>query len=1117
MKKFFIFFSVLVFAIVLVGCKKAATPLTITYNLDGGVNASSNVATFTKDDTVTLTAPTKEGYTFLGWYDNTGFTGDPITSIPAGTESNISLYALWQANDSADTEYSVAYVLNGGENDSSNVDSYVASDLPIILGVPTKVGYGFAGWYSSASFSGAQITSIASGSMGNLTLYAKWELVYNVTYHLDGGDNATCNPPTFTESNLDVYLEVATKQGYTFDGWYDNSSFTGSAVSFITTVGDKTLYAKFTENTYTLNYDLDGGVNSSSNLATIGYSQFPYTLEPATKADYKFAGWYDNASFSGTKISSLEALSSDSITLYAKFEEIHYITYVLNDGVNDSANLTEYSESDLPLSLAKAAKLGQVFNGWYTDAAFTSAVVKSIITLSETPITLYAKFTPASLAAGEYAISYIMNGGNMKYDTIEELADEFLFDFYTYLGLTSDFEAFKAVGGNYTLGGWYVDTTFQKLFSPNQKLPDNSNFFINQVEYNQKWLAFFDVLDVEITKVNPAQTFWGGYFVSRVRMGELFNKTRWATTDSIKYFNGVPVVKYTNTGSAVNLTSPVKPGFVFAGWYDNPEFTGEGLLALPAGSTGNKILYAKWGDAVLPTEIAISNPVSELEGYEEYQLNVNITPSDTFDKRLIFESSDENVATISQDGLLSTKKLGTTTITITSVADSSVKTTMTLTVINVDRVEIRTTGHGTIKVGETIQLQATVYPTTASAIWSSEDTAIATVSSSGLVTGVAEGAATIKVVSSVDSEIQMTIEVTVLPNYTQADALLEYLISAHEGTVLYKNTKVTGYQFVYYTDLYGSVSKYWFGENIITERIAPLTNENRPGTLMTSVEYITVHDTASSASTADALMHANYVYNGGGGTSWHYSSGDTGIYHQIPDNEVAYHAGDGSLAYELFDTGIAATTPTPTITISTDGYWVFNGSKSTMLAPTNNGVILPTSKITPAGIHTVVGTNGNYYIGKTWYSASYGYIGNGGGNRNSIGIESMVNQGSDLYLTWQKLAKLVAKLLIENDLDTSRVKPHNFFSGKNCPQTMRDNSLLQNFYDLVEVEYNIAKNFSDYTITFTSNSPQLLSNTGRIISAPRYSTVVSYTITVAKDSYSKSVTLYSVVPGQWNW
>lgn len=39
--------------------------------------------------------------------------------------------------------------------------------------------------------------------------------------------------------------------------------------------------------------------------------------------------------------------------------------------------------------------------------------------------------------------------------------------------------------------------------------------------------------------------------------------------------------------------------------------------------------------------------------------------------------------------------------------------------------------------------------------------------------------------------------------------------------------------------------------------------------------------------------HAEYVQNGGGGTSWHYSAGDTGIYHQIPDNERAYHAGDG--------------------------------------------------------------------------------------------------------------------------------------------------------------------------------------------------------------------------------
>ena len=1117
MKKFLTLFSVLVFGIVLVGCKKAEPNYTIRYNLDGGVNHASNVASFKASDLpLTISAPTKEGFTFEGWFDNAAFTGDPITLIPVGTKSNVSLYALWQENDPVvvDTTYQIQYVLNDGVNNALNVSSYKTTDATIILKPATRDGFVFAGWYTNASFTGDKVVSIVAGSTGNKTLYAKWEIVYNVVYHLDNGDNASCNPATFSESDLDIYLEDAVKQGYTFDGWYTNEGFTGDKVTHIKSIGDKVLYAKYTENKYTLNYELNQGTNDPANLTSVGYSQFPYALAPATKDGKKFAGWYDNASFNGSRIDVLEVPSTTSITLYAKFEDLYTITYTLNDGVNDGSNLTEFSESDLPLSLAKAAKLGCVFDGWYTEAGFTNKVT-AITTLAN--VNLYAKFSAASLGAGEYSISYIMNGGDIKYDTVEQLADEFLRDFYNYLGLTSDFQAFKAVGGDYTKGAWYVEATFQKMFSPNQKLPDNSNFFINQVEYNSKWLNFFEVLDVEITKVNPAQTFWGGYFVARIRMGELFNKTRWQTSNVIKYFNGIPVLKYTNTGSEISLTSPIKPGFVFGGWYDNADFTGEPMVALPAGSTGNKILYAKWGDAVLPTEITISNPVSELEGYDEYQLNVNIAPNEAFDKIMIFESSNENVATIDQYGKINTKKLGTTTITITSVADNKVKATMTLTVVNVDRVEIRTVGHGTIKVGETIQLQATVYPTTANAAWSSEDPSIATVNSTGLVTGVAEGAATIKVASSADGEIKMTVEVVVLPNYEEADALLEYLISINEGNVLYKNAKVTGYQ-LYITQTFMEVfQKYWFGTNTITERIAPLTNDNRPGTKMTSVEYITVHDTASSASTADAFMHANYVYNGGGGTSWHYSAGDTGIYHQIPDDEVAYHAGAGSLTYQLTDTGIPASGPNPTITISADGYWEFNGQKSTLAAPTNGGAILPTSKITPAGIHTVIGENGNYHIGRTWYSSSFGYISNGGGNRNSIGIETMVNQGSDLYLTWQKTAKLIAQLLLANNIDPSRVQPHNFFSGKNCPQTMRDNNLLNNFYELVEVEYHIAKNYSDYTITFTSNNPELVSDTGRVIGVPRYSTVVSYTIKVEKGAYSKSATLYSIIPGQWNW
>ena len=55
--------------------------------------------------------------------------------------------------------------------------------------------------------------------------------------------------------------------------------------------------------------------------------------------------------------------------------------------------------------------------------------------------------------------------------------------------------------------------------------------------------------------------------------------------------------------------------------------------------------------------------------------------------------------------------------------------------------------------------------------------------------------------------------------------------------------------------------------------------------------------------------------------------------------------------------------------------------------------------------------DGKYYIGETYYSSTYEKISNRGGNNNSIGIESCITVGTDIYLTWQKTAKLVAKLL----------------------------------------------------------------------------------------------------------
>ena len=69
----------------------------ITYNLDGGVNAASNPATYTVGTAVQLAAPTKDGYTFDGWYTDASFS-NRVTEIAAGVSGNVTLYAKWIKN-----------------------------------------------------------------------------------------------------------------------------------------------------------------------------------------------------------------------------------------------------------------------------------------------------------------------------------------------------------------------------------------------------------------------------------------------------------------------------------------------------------------------------------------------------------------------------------------------------------------------------------------------------------------------------------------------------------------------------------------------------------------------------------------------------------------------------------------------------------------------------------------------------------------------------------------------------------------------------------------------------------------------------------------------------------
>jgi uncharacterized repeat protein (TIGR02543 family) len=85
------------------GTKCVTDGYTITYELNGGVNSATNPTSYTiESETIVLAAPTRDGYTFLGWTEN----GTSITQIVTGTMGNKTLVAKWKRNTATcDTGY----------------------------------------------------------------------------------------------------------------------------------------------------------------------------------------------------------------------------------------------------------------------------------------------------------------------------------------------------------------------------------------------------------------------------------------------------------------------------------------------------------------------------------------------------------------------------------------------------------------------------------------------------------------------------------------------------------------------------------------------------------------------------------------------------------------------------------------------------------------------------------------------------------------------------------------------------------------------------------------------------------------------------------------------------
>ncbi len=332
-------------------------PNTYIVSYDGN-NATSgtmedSIATYDQNFITRQNAFVKTGYTFNGW--NTAADGsgtEPWTLTSTGVyesgkgpwkwtyTSGRKLYAQWTVN-------SYTLTVNAGEgtltatsgweivgNTATKTFNYGSSygTLP----TPTRTGYVFLGWYTSAS-GGTKVTSNTTMGDSNTEVFAHWTVAqYTVVYNANTGSGTAPNSQTFGYSES---INLASSSGltlsnYTANGWntasgtnqssnthFDNGAVFNSASTTFNSNHSVTLYVHWVGASYTISYNANGGSGApSSHSGNYGTSLTIQTTIP-TRTNYYFKGWNTKRDGSGDTYQPGETYNKYlTVTLYAQWE-----------------------------------------------------------------------------------------------------------------------------------------------------------------------------------------------------------------------------------------------------------------------------------------------------------------------------------------------------------------------------------------------------------------------------------------------------------------------------------------------------------------------------------------------------------------------------------------------------------------------------------------------------------------------------------------------------------------------------------------------------------------------------------------------------------------------------
>ena len=346
----------------------SANEYTVTFVNNGGTINEGNVATYVFGTGATLpTNVTRANYAFAGWYLDEDCLTERVYSIGAEDSGNKTYYAKWTAN-----QYQITFDKNGGECNTENKTvtyGQAYGELP----EASKLGHDFSGWKLSTDLEGEFITEISIVDIdGDATLVAIYNIpTYPVVYkdvndaEFSGTHGETYPTIYAVDSNYD--LDMPSKTGYAFLGYFLNADGSGSAItslladSYSDTI---TLYAKWEKETYNITYNQNGGTINEVYAATYQYGDLITLPTNLTRDDFLFGGWYDNATFTGTAVSQISTSEYGHKEFYAKWIA-HHTHEGCNDGVADGVEWIAWTRSDALPSVTSLGDQNAYYNKYY--------------------------------------------------------------------------------------------------------------------------------------------------------------------------------------------------------------------------------------------------------------------------------------------------------------------------------------------------------------------------------------------------------------------------------------------------------------------------------------------------------------------------------------------------------------------------------------------------------------------------------------------------------------------------------------------------------------------------------------------------------------------------------